>query len=52
MQHAFPGREVMPEAPCHKILWHVKKSLASLNKNTLEGQIRYSLCLFFLLATK
>jgi hypothetical protein len=27
------GREIKPEDPCHKILWH-EKSLARRNKNT------------------
>jgi hypothetical protein len=35
---SFRG-ELKPEALCRKILWHVKKSLASTNKNTSQGQI-------------
>jgi hypothetical protein len=38
-QHIFLQGELKPEAPCHKILRHVKKSLASMNKNTSQSQI-------------
>jgi hypothetical protein len=36
------GGEVKPDAPCRKMLWHVRKSLASMNKNCSQGQIRHS----------
>jgi hypothetical protein len=36
--HSTPsfGGEVKLEAPCHKILWHVKK-VASMDRNTSQG---------------
>jgi hypothetical protein len=40
------GGEIKLEAPCCKILWHVKKSLANMNKDTFQGQIHHSLHLF------
>jgi hypothetical protein len=46
------GGEIKLEAPCCKILWHVKKSLANMNKDTLQGKIHHSLHLFQLLATR
>jgi hypothetical protein len=49
-QHDFFGREVKPEAPCRKILRHLKKSLASMNKNTSEDKIFFAP--FILLATR
>jgi hypothetical protein len=33
------GGEVKLSAPCSKILRHVKKSLANMNKSTSQGQI-------------
>jgi hypothetical protein len=38
--HSTPsfGGEVKPEAPCCKILRHIKKSHTGMDKNTLEGQ--------------
>jgi hypothetical protein len=45
------GGEVKSEAS-REILRHVKKALASVNKNTLQGQIHHSLCPFLLLATR
>jgi hypothetical protein len=48
---SFRG-EVKPGSPCHKILWYVKESLSSTNKNTLQGQIHHSLHPFLLLATR
>jgi hypothetical protein len=41
-----------PEVPCRKILWHVKKWLASMNKNTWQSHIHYSFRPFLFLATR
>jgi hypothetical protein len=49
--HSFGG-EVKPEVPCCKILQHVKKSLASMNKHTSQSQMHHSLRPFLLLATR
>jgi hypothetical protein len=48
---SFEGEEKL-EASCRKILRHVKQLLATMNKNSLQGQVHHSLGPFLLLATR
>jgi hypothetical protein len=43
MQHTFLWGAVKLEVPCCKILWRVKKSLASMNKNTSQAKFLFLL---------